>query len=528
MADVPVDGTDINRSLDNWKTHRALLATTIKSYLAACADFNTACACASHQIYDRKDLESALAVIDAELTGLASEEESLRPARISLSASRNLSSALAPIHSLPLDILTRIFAMMPSTNSFTGISSYWRQVALSTPTLWTRMGIRDQNRRRYGYLCLERSNGFPLQFYVVGEDSIGLSERWLAFFKKALPQIRMLDLWARRQHLRHTNVNIVLETWLKNGFVGTTKVLRLRAAPSSAAPWDLDAWSIERAEAMLSPLTVLHLTNILIPCSSAAYHGLVDLRLSTEGRRNTIELSVSQLAGILSASPNLSSLNITGVKVLPSDSPKSPTFLVHLKLLCLFAMDDESLGLVMSLIPLSRCLEELSVGLSIGRSNGHLVENFLRGARIKTLACMTFGEQPGQWPLLLSTVVHPLDHLIIRGFEPLKPLDIETLRVELEERKAENRLNKGFPFPLPHVYLASGRYDDDDLTFITRMLSVQKLHVERCTKLESQGKLNRLEAKLPETPPNSVCTFTEMDTTAEWLCCRVFDLFGAA
>ncbi|KAG8743495.1 hypothetical protein FRC10_011968 [Ceratobasidium sp. 414] len=529
ITDRLANGSDVKRSLDSWKTNRTLLATAIECYLAACADLNAVCARASRRAYDRKDLESALAAVDAGLEGLTSEAESLCSAKTSLAATRNLSTTLAPIHTLPPEVLTRIFTMVPSAYrlTFTAISSYWRQVALNTPSLWTWMNIAHQNHFTYDHVSLKRSNDLLLDFHVSGDypDDEDHLLRQLAFFTEAIPRIRMLDITSRPPYPDETNIADILLAWLRSS-VGATKELRLQVPPSAPSPlsWDLTASSDEHAEAVLGALTVLHLSNILIPFHSAAYRGLVDLRLVLEGYRQ-FSVSISLFADIFAANPDLSTLKLSGFVILRSENPNAtaPVPLIHLKVVCLVNLDDDSLELVTSLIPLSRCLSELSIGLEIDGGNSHLIEGFLRGAHVKTLACATFGDRRGRWPLLLSTVIPSLEHLIIRQFKPLDPLDIRPLMAELEERKAENGLNKELQPRLPHVYLVSGRYDDDDLRFVTRMLGVQKLHVERCKKIKGQGKLSRLEPKLPKAPPNSVCTFREVDTTAEWPCRMMFD-----
>ncbi|KAG9089154.1 hypothetical protein FS749_001578 [Ceratobasidium sp. UAMH 11750] len=520
--DVPANETNIvKRSLDNWKSKRMLLTTAIQSYLAACTDLNTVCTRAACRTYDRKDLESALAVIDAELEGLAPEAESLYPAIVLLTVTRNLSITLAPIHTLPPEILTRIFMMVPSTRLITQISSYWRQVALNSPSLWTSVGLTNQSCfTTYDYLYLERSGDLPLHFYVLQDDAEGNLEMELEFFKEALPQIQTLDIWTNsRRDLNKTGVASVLKTWLKNS---STAIKELRFEVRST-PKNLNVWSTERAERVLGALTVLHLSDILIPCSSAAYHGLVDLRLSCYWSSDKNKLSVSELAGIFLASPNLSTFKMAYFTVLPSEGSNAAVPLVCLEVLRLWGMEEESMGLVMSLIPLSRCLGELSICLELGGDNLFQIGDFLCGARIKTLACTTVGDQRCWWPLLLSKMIPRLEHLILHGFRSLGPSDIEDLMAGLGVRKAENDLNNELLPHLPHVYLVTSGYDNDDLTFITRMLGVQNLHVEGCWERESQGKLSGLEGKLLEALANFKCTFTEEDTTAEWPCRSMFD-----
>ncbi|KAG8691201.1 hypothetical protein FRC08_010243, partial [Ceratobasidium sp. 394] len=238
------NGTDVKRSLDNWKTNRTLLATAIKWYLAACADLNTVCARASRQTYDRTDLESALIAVDAELESLASEAKSLCSAGTSLRGTRNLSTSLTPIHTLPPEILTRIFMMAPSAYRFklTAISSYWRQVALNAPYLWTRVKLGCQNRFTYDYLSLDRSNGLPLDFHVSGNYPLDEDHtyRQVDFLTDAIPRIRTLDIKSCLP-LTETNAVNMLEAWLDKSPAGTTKELRLWAPPSVHSPpnWGL-------------------------------------------------------------------------------------------------------------------------------------------------------------------------------------------------------------------------------------------------------------------------------------------------
>ncbi|KAG8743490.1 hypothetical protein FRC10_011963 [Ceratobasidium sp. 414] len=354
--DALSDGVDIKRSLNNWRMYRAQLATTVQGFLTACTDLGSVCARASRQPYGRKDLNSALTDIDVELESLASEAESLRSARRSLATTRNLSTALTPIHTLPPEILTRIFMRVP-TYEFTGISSYWRWIALTTPSLWTYLDITNQNNFDYGYLSLDRSDGLPLYFYISGYfDESDRQDRQLGFFLEAAPQISTLDIKSRSYNFPGAGMSM-LRTWLGNSPVKGTKMLRILLVHDGSGPvpqWD-QLLLFEYAEPVLSALTVLHLDNFHIPWPSAAYHDLVDLRLSI-GSCHNAQATVSQLAHVFAASPGLSTLKLNGLKVVSSgdwDATKITT-LIHLEVLCLLDMDDESLKLIMLLIPLSR------------------------------------------------------------------------------------------------------------------------------------------------------------------------------
>ncbi|KAG9101266.1 hypothetical protein FRC06_003228 [Ceratobasidium sp. 370] len=528
--DALPDGVDVKHSLNNWKMYRAQLATTIQGYLAACADLGSVCARASRRTYDRKDLESALVDIDAELESLASEAESLGSAKTSLAVTRNLSTTLAPIHALPPEVLTRIFMRLP-TRQFTGISSYWRWVGLTTASLWTYLDIADQTEFSYEYLSLERSGGLPLYFYVDAYCPEDQSHRFrqLDFFSDAMPQIGILVIDTHIAIFDRTAKDM-LEIWLDNSFVKTTKalrvLLRIDVVPHSIPRWDLDLLSLEHAEAVLSALTVLHLKNNLIPFSSAAYHNLADLRLLLTVRCSHNGISVSQLAGIFAASPGLSTLKLQGLEVVPSsdwDAIKV-TPLIHLEVLCLLDMDDESLELVMRLVPLSRCLGELSIGLNAGDNILPIAQDFLRGSRTKKLACtMHHGSDSIWWPLLLSKVVPLLEHLVIVNFTPRRAPNMEDLVLDLERHKGEGGLNEEFPSYAPHVYLASCTISQDVITLIARVLGAQTIHLGRCYMMDDRGKLVGLDVTLLEALPSIVCPATMVDTTARWPCRTMFD-----
>ncbi|KAG8722619.1 hypothetical protein FRC08_017452 [Ceratobasidium sp. 394] len=124
--------------------------------------------------------ESILLSVEQELLGLYSEGDQFFRAVAHLKKLRNHSVTLVPINYLPAEILAPIFiiavhdskVLRPKPNAskridFTtvlaSVSHYWRQIALSTPELWSYIDLAPRgNQLEYQTLWLERSRNQPL------------------------------------------------------------------------------------------------------------------------------------------------------------------------------------------------------------------------------------------------------------------------------------------------------------------------------------------------------------------------------
>ncbi|KAG8740662.1 hypothetical protein FRC10_004072 [Ceratobasidium sp. 414] len=412
MLDSFTRGDGVERALNDWKSWRATLAAAVQGYLGACADLTTVCASFSHQPHQQKGIERALLVIDAELTGLASEEAVLRNARASLAAARNLSMTLAPIHTLPPEILANIFFIvrygwdMPPAQLLAGVSSYWRQVAIRTSLLWTYIDIETtQTNFDYATLSLDRSNICPIHLTIFGvREGRNSCPTWeavdesFAFLIQASRQIRTLDIQSDGYHPKA--INMVMDLWLSHSPVGVTKTLRVQIQNDV----QLDLASVGLAGEVLRSVRVLHLDGAAIPWTSTVYHNLVDLRLRFSPPSGA-RISISQFATVLASSLGLVTLKIRGLEVTPSDgwNPTTTVQLIHLELLSLDYLSCASCKLLLPLISLSACLNDLSIGLRFYDPPGiALIQSFLRDTPTRTLACIGSERDPGpQWGLSL-------------------------------------------------------------------------------------------------------------------------------
>ncbi|THU78164.1 hypothetical protein K435DRAFT_876935 [Dendrothele bispora CBS 962.96] len=117
-------------------------------------------------------------------------------------------SLMAPIRKLPDDILTLIFELCPfditglrkKSPAFMDVCSHWRDVVLSSPTVWSFFSISSSSRMRSFNLQLDRSRACPLNvdvglkgtdiYYMVGSRTspfqlfgvlVQHSYRWKSF-----------------------------------------------------------------------------------------------------------------------------------------------------------------------------------------------------------------------------------------------------------------------------------------------------------------------------------------------------------
>ncbi|KAG9121646.1 hypothetical protein FRC07_002319, partial [Ceratobasidium sp. 392] len=176
--------TTYNQARQHLQSVRSRLSHTIQDYLSACKIMQKTCETWNNPSADR---EQALLSIDAELLALTVEETTMRQARDVLTDTRNRSKMVAPIYSLPSEILARIFSeaachcthetnydnVPPILNPITlsGVCRQWRQVAITYQPLWMHIDlVVGRAHTEAGYFSPEiwkdRSGGAQLSVHV--------------------------------------------------------------------------------------------------------------------------------------------------------------------------------------------------------------------------------------------------------------------------------------------------------------------------------------------------------------------------
>ncbi|KAG8699251.1 hypothetical protein FRC09_006726 [Ceratobasidium sp. 395] len=163
--------------LEQWKTARRLLTSTIQSYLAASATLRASCITPIRRPIEKSMAKEALSMIDSELESLALEEKKLCNMRISLTVARNNSATVVLVNTLPPEVLARIFAFSRThcyydydydyeKDNFSSVCGYWRQTALNATDLWTHVDIEHTTSRNLTRLLLDRSKNAPIYVHA--------------------------------------------------------------------------------------------------------------------------------------------------------------------------------------------------------------------------------------------------------------------------------------------------------------------------------------------------------------------------
>ncbi|KAG8787181.1 hypothetical protein FRC12_015844, partial [Ceratobasidium sp. 428] len=521
-------------ALDNWKACRSVLAIAIQSYLAACADLRLACFQIQRPYKSRREVEPVLLAIDTELAGLVSEEEELGKSRVSLSVLRNTSSALTPVHSLPPELLAPIFLMaqcqsdgLASNHSFARVSTYWRSTATSLPTLWTHIILTPApTNYEYATLSLDRSDGLPLHLDISSkEDSLKWDKQskrqWKVFLSNVIKKVHTLNIVD--SCIFQAFLDDVIRLFLRHSSPGVLKTLCIKRTGCEDHA-DLGSFPDNQSDPILRSISVLHLSDVLLSWTSAAYHNLIDLRLQfTEDDNKGI--FTSELAGILAASPRLTTLKLDYITITSSNDwdAEDVVRLAHLEVLCLWFLSYDSWVALVSVLSLSDCLGSLEVGILPQNSVAcfskisRLVQNFLHGVHVKTLAIIGFGDDDTQCALSLSATIPSLERLILSDCDLLEPRGDEIAGYQPD-------INADTPFRLAHLYLASSKFSLDHLKQIVLVSGVETLHLDRVpTRYGYNGPpKDELRAALLDAFPRLACVITDEDTTLNWPC-RTFN-----
>ncbi|EUC58256.1 F-box-like domain protein, partial [Rhizoctonia solani AG-3 Rhs1AP] len=332
--------------------------------------------------------------MDTELATIASYDTQLQRAKLAISQVRNFSLDLVPVHSLPPELVTRIFqfALAPephepdwsqdpkgvgfpqSPDYLAQVCSRWRQIAFASPSLWSHLNFALHMSRYQGHLpralsYVARASQLPLRLYI--SEPCEIKQRNPSVFEF------IGSIASRVLALEYHSGGIeclapVLRSLLSNSRAGTlTKLVtnstsgHLNSFLLTAETWTalddngLDNMSPcldisdEQLEAIFAPLTILHLRAIFPRWGSAAYHNLVDLRLTSAFRYSWSSIREANLVSVLKASPGLRILHFAlGIKHRSTEIvavPLADLEVLNIKTVCTYAKHLE-VGSILRLI----------------------------------------------------------------------------------------------------------------------------------------------------------------------------------
>ncbi|KAG8723137.1 hypothetical protein FRC09_004592 [Ceratobasidium sp. 395] len=408
-------------------------------------------------------------------------------------------------------------------HTFARVCTYWRSTAINLPTLWTHIVITPaQANYEYAILSLDRSAGLPIYLDVsstgkVEEWDDQSQAQWETFLANAIEKVHVLnivDLFPTAP----TFLDKTIELFLHLGSPGVLKTLCIQRPCVMDQLSNLADFPANQSDPILRSITVLHLSDALLPWNSVAYHNLIDLRpqfiVFDEWSISTLELG-----GILAASPGLTTLKLEYITITHSGdwNAENVVRLARLEVLYLLYVDYDSWVALASVLSLSDCLGTLEVSV---RHRGdsfsevfHLVRDFLHGVRVKTLSVPAFGDDDAQWALSLSATIPSLESLVLPDYD-LNWYGHEAIGNEPE-------INVDTPPRLPHLFVASSKLDLDGLKLIVSIYGVETLHLDNA---ESQygsdsGPLrDELRVALLDAFPHLTCLITDEDTTLKWPC----------
>ncbi|KAG8681514.1 hypothetical protein FRC11_001025, partial [Ceratobasidium sp. 423] len=335
--------------------------------------------------------------VTRELQSAASYANRISQAKSAIGVARNSYSSIVPISSLPEEIILRIFHLvlgaeqstfetevdegrLPQQSlATTQVCSRWRQIALGSQRLWSRVNLSSYDRLSRqlvsrGEIFASWAGDVPLDVYLIEQlpksriDGVVAYQDLSQFFTSVGSRVGSLTLTFTKQHFGGYFPDI-LQDCLTSCAPGklTRFVLKLRTNHASHSWLASDSESDDGGESddfsgdafllpsgwnglgdvggrrayrvdltstqldeLLFPVTVLKLDKVFPYWTSKAYYGLVELRLvSWELEGNSIRIPEQHLVGILQSSPGLRTLQF-GLEIIPNTVSCPPVLLEDL------------------------------------------------------------------------------------------------------------------------------------------------------------------------------------------------------
>ncbi|CAE6455683.1 unnamed protein product [Rhizoctonia solani] len=340
------------------------LCSSLDRYVRACSSTRAACL-SGGRLDDSPELRKSL---EKQSNDIMSHITKLEDARAAVQAVRSNIPKLTPINDLPVEILARIFHLFLPDQSclvqrgYTGkitkikyplypdtlaqVCSYWRQIAVASPELWTHIDIVLDHPLNPGLFArakvyATRAGRLPLEIHISdpgserektqfqatqdgGTTTRGnrskLSHEWedlhdFKIFTSDIVPIKTLELdlciYDRIREIYYS----LLEYFFAHceGGVLTKYIVRRNPGWVISCPFIEPAETPHSRDGALLAVPIRHLDDVWFRISSIRanalyphwkskiYHGLVELYIDKE----IPEISESQLVNILRSSPNL-------------------------------------------------------------------------------------------------------------------------------------------------------------------------------------------------------------------------------
>ncbi|CAE6443172.1 unnamed protein product [Rhizoctonia solani] len=366
-----------------------LLSSAIDRYMQACATILNYCEIGSNTA--KTLLDCAL----AEIPKVSAYDEKVQQAKATIWRTRNQSPNLAPINTLPFEIMSYIFWLSWDCSLSTEhrpnpfypsvllrVCSRWRQITLGSHKLWSHIDVHTNwapnLTLRRAKLFASQSAQLPLDLHIkTGLLSSKHHKRLVDFYRSVAPRVQSFEIHHGDDSDPFRDDH---QTWLDTLLSGATagtltqvciKSYGLQAIPVFLCTKDsiLAAHRHVRVsiterhlEEILFPVTRLQLKGVYPTWASRAYHGLVELSLEAL-RGSEISLKDSELATILQASPGLRVFHF-GLGLERGDTVPPPIELNELKSLQLTSYNHSAQTSVLHMVHPGQVPLELTIRVS--------------------------------------------------------------------------------------------------------------------------------------------------------------------
>ncbi|KAB5589180.1 F-box-like domain containing protein [Ceratobasidium theobromae] len=440
--------------LEELHTASSLLNTTLNGYVNMCS--TALSICLQEVAQNSVRVQGLLEQVKNQLELVNSYEENLHRARASLRLALNSTPTVAPINAFPPEIMLRIFnfvvSVKPGVISVGGnrsttanlpkqpdilshVCSRWRQIALSSPALWSHIDLAHHHQFGPGLVARAKEYAIrachsPLDIHIVDPHSdyntrppTDIDD--LDFLPPAT-RIRSLELVAYKGF--YDSHFVSLGHCFKNCTPGQLEQLtiwdadsgsRSRALESNERPQQHYSQQVDisesHLEAIWAQISILRLKGVYLPWTSKAYHNLVDLRL-VSGSTTDLPVSEIQIVEILRSSPRLRILHahLEIKDPLPESSPVVPVSLDELEVLDVKTMWWDKLDRFIRWIKPGK----KPLRLTIASSPSRRVNRFLWRSNVTRLRLVS----PNKYSLSdLLTLVPEIHELVLDGYKPFKP-----------------------------------------------------------------------------------------------------------